>query len=67
MFWFFRNKHKEMQERQQKEVSIEVRRHKQKRAKVVARTQNAADELNEVLARNNITISIHRAAGGRFH
>lgn len=67
MLWFKRKKEQVKQDERAKQVSVEVRQHKNKSKKVMANTQKVSDNLNKLLRENGITIKISLATGGKRH
>lgn len=64
MLWF-RKKKKEETALLERQVTIEVENSKSASAKTVAENKKITDNFNKLISRNNFTIRVHSAAGGK--
>lgn len=65
MFWSKRKKEVATDASKAREITIEVIAHKNATRREVQKTKKVADDLNEILESNGITLKIFAAAGGR--
>ncbi len=67
MLWFNKKVKKQELAEKAKESVKQVALHKEKQRKTVAQAQKIADNFNQALIENGVTIRIHAAMGGKRH